>query len=183
MDADDLLLEAEVRMEKCVEYLKSEYRTMRTGRANPGLVENIRVNYYGAPTPLKQLASIGSPDPSLLVIRPFDPSCIGEVEKAILKSDIGITPTNDGKVLRLAIPPLSEERRKQLAGRAKAAAEEARVAIRNVRRDANKRTDSLEGISEDDLHGLKDEMLELTRKYEGQAGDLLEKKTQELMEM
>ena len=183
MDQDELLLEAEVRMEKCVEYLKSEYRGMRTGRANPGLVESIKVNYYGAPTPLKQIATIGSPDPTLLVIRPFDPSALGEVEKAILKSDIGITPSNDGKVLRLAIPPLSEERRKQLVGRAKSAAEEARVAIRNVRREANKKSTDLESISEDDLHGFKDDVLELTRKYEGQAGEYLEKKTQELMEM
>lgn len=183
MDADDVLLEAEVRMEKCVEHLKAEYRGMRTGRANPGLVENIRVNYYGAPTPLKQLASIGSPDPSLLAIRPFDASVIGEVEKAILKSDIGITPTNDGKVIRLAIPPLSEERRKQLVSRAKAAAEEARIAIRNVRREANKKSDNLEAVSEDDLRGLKEEMLELTRKHESLAGELLGKKTQELLEM
>lgn len=183
MDADDLLLEAEVRMEKCVGHLKAEYRSMRTGRANPGLVENVKVNYYGAPTPLKQLASIGSPDPTLLVIRPFDPSVLGEVEKAILKSDIGITPSNDGKVIRLAIPALSEERRKQLVGRAKSAAEEARVAVRNVRREANKKWSDLEGLSEDDLHGLKDEVLELTRKHESLAANLLEKKTQELMEM
>ena len=183
MDVDELLLEGEVRMEKCVEHLKTEYRGMRTGRANPGLVENLKVNYYGAPTPIKQLASIGSPDPTLLVIRPFDASVIGEVEKTILKSDIGITPSNDGKVLRLAIPPLSEERRKQLVGRAKAAAEEARVAVRNVRRDTNKKSDGLGSISEDDLHSFKEDVLELTRKYEGQADSLLEKKTQELMEM
>ena len=183
MDADDVLLEAEVRMEKSVEYLKGEYRSMRTGRANPGLVENVKVNYYGAPTPLKQMASIGSPDASLLVIRPFDPSAISEIEKAILKSDVGITPSNDGKLIRLAIPPLSEERRKQLVARAKTAGEEARISIRNVRREANKNADGLESLSEDDLHGLKEEIQELTKKYEAQAGDLLEKKTKELMEM
>ena len=183
MDADELLLEVEVRMEKCVEYLGGEFRSMRTGRANPGLVENIKVNYYGAPTPLKQMASIGAPEPSLLVIRPFDPSVIGEVEKAILKSDIGIAPASDGKVLRLAIPPLSEERRKELVGKAKSAAEEAKVAIRNVRRDANKKLEEIESLSEDAMHSLKDEIQELTRKHESQAGDLVEKKTQELMEM
>ena len=105
MEADELVLETEVRMEKCIERLTHDFRGMRTGRASPGLVENLKVNYYGAPTPLKQLASIGAPEPSLLVIRPFDPSAIPEVEKAILKSDIGITPTSDGKVLRLAIGP------------------------------------------------------------------------------
>lgn len=183
MDADELLLEAEVRMEKCIEYLQTEFRSMRTGRANPGLVENLKVNYYGAPTPLKQLANIGAPEPSLLVIRPFDPSVIGEVEKAILKSDIGIAPASDGKVLRLAIPPLSEERRRQLVGKAKSATEEAKVSIRNVRRDANKKIEDIDGISEDDARSLKDDIQELTKKYEGQAGSMVDKKTDELMEM
>ena len=183
MDVDELLLEAEVRMEKCVEFLKTEFRGMRTGRANPGLVENIKVNYYGAPTPLKQLANIGAPDPSLLAIRPFDPTVIGEIEKAILKSDIGISPASDGKVLRLAIPPLSEERRKQLVSKAKSATEDAKVSIRNIRRDANKKIEDVDGVSEDDARSAKDEVQELTKKYEGQASSLVDKKTEELMEM
>ena len=183
MDADELLLEAEVRMEKCVEFLKTEFRAMRTARANPGLVENIKVTYYGAPTPLKQLANIGAPDPSLLVIRPFDPSVIGDIEKAILKSDIGISPASDGKVLRLAIPPLSEERRKLLVIKAKSSVEEAKVSIRNVRRDANKRIEDIEGLSEDDARSVKDDIQEMTKKYEGQSTGLVEKKTEELMEM
>ncbi len=183
MDADELILEAEVRMEKCVEFLETEFRAMRTGRANPGLVENVKVNYYGAPTPLKQLANIGAADPSLLVIRPFDPSVIGEIEKAILKSDIGISPASDGKVLRLAIPPLSEERRKQLVSKAKSATEEAKVSIRNIRRDANKRIEDIDSVSEDDARSVKDDIQEMTKKYEGQTAALVAKKTEELMEM
>ena len=118
MDRDTLLLEAEERMEKAVEVLVDKYRGMRTGRANPGLIESVRVDYYGTMSPLKQIATISAPEPDLLVIKPFDASSLQSIEKAIQKSDVGIQPTTDGRVIRLKVPPLSEERRKQLVSRA-----------------------------------------------------------------
>jgi len=184
--ADDVLLDAEERMEKCVEHLKGEYRGIKSGRATPGLVEGIRVDYYGSPTPLKQLANIGAPEPNLLVIKPFDPSVLGDVEKAILKSDLGITPNNDGKIIRLPIPSLSEEQRKKYVKMAKDKAEAQRVAIRNVRRDANKAADGLKkdgDLPEDDADRLKGEIDDLTKKYTGEIDKLLESKTNELMEI
>jgi ribosome recycling factor len=182
MDSDELLLETEERMEKALEVLQTKFRGMRTGRANPGLVESVKVDYYGSSTPLKQIASISAPEPSLLVVRPFDPSSLGSIEKAIQKSDVGIHPMNDGKLIRLQVPPLSEERRKQLAGRAKEVAEEARISIRNVRRDANKTADDL-GISEDDLEKLKEEIQGLVKTYEGKVEDALKTKTAELTQL
>jgi ribosome recycling factor len=156
---------------------------MRTGRANPGLVENVRVEYYGTPTPLKQMANISAPEPDLLVIKPFDASSLGNIEKAIQKSDVGIHPSNDGRLIRLQIPPLSEERRKQLVARAREVAEEARISIRNVRRDANKHAEQLEKerkISEDELKRLKDEIQEYTKSSEHQVEEALKKKSNEL---
>jgi ribosome recycling factor len=184
MDYDTILLEAEEKMEKALEVLKEKYRGMRTGRANVGLVDGIRVDYYGSPTPLKQIANVSAPEADLLVIKPFDPSSLGEIEKAILKSDVGVHPANDGKIVRLKIPPLSQERRKQLASRAKETAEEARVAIRNIRRDANKHAEGLQkSISEDDLKRLKDEIQDLTKNFEGKVDQSLEGKTKELTTM
>ncbi len=182
MDSDELLLDTEERMEKAVDVLKEKFRGMRTGRANPGLIENVKVDYYGSPTPLKQIASISAPEASLLVVKPFDPSSLGTIEKAIQKSDVGIHPMNDGKLIRLAIPALSEERRKQLATRAKEAAEESRISIRNVRRDANKLADGLE-ISEDDLAKLKEDIQNLVKAYEGKVDDALAAKTAELTQI
>jgi ribosome recycling factor len=186
MGYDDVLLEADEKMEKAVDHLKGEYRGMRTGRANPGLVEGVRVDYYGSPTPLKQLANILAPEPNLLVIKPFDPGSLGDIEKAILKSDLGITPSNDGKVIRLAIPPLSQERRKQLVKRAEELAEQQRIAIRNVRRDANKQADEIVDsgeLPEDDWKKLKDEIDDQTKKYVKAIDDVLAKKKAELMEV
>jgi ribosome recycling factor len=184
MDYDTILLETEERMEKAVEVLKDKYRGMRTGRANPGLVEGVRVDYYGSLTPLKQLANVSAPEPDLLVIKPFDHTALGEIEKAIMKSDVGIHPTNDGKIIRLQVPPLSQERRKQLAARAKETAEEARVSVRNVRRDANKQADGLsKELSEDDVKKLKDEVQELTKASEKSIDDLLETKSKDLTTM
>jgi len=183
MDADELLLTVEERMEKTVDVLKEKFRGMRTGRANPGLIENIRVDYYGAPTPLKQIANISAPEASLLVVKPFDPSSLGTIEKAIQKSDVGIHPTNDGKLIRLAVPPLSQERRKQLAARAKEVSEEARISIRNVRRDANKLADGIEGISEDDQDKLKEDIQNLVKTYEAKVDEALKAKTAELMQL
>lgn len=184
MDYDTILLETEDRMEKAMDVLKDRYRGMRTGRANPGLVDSIRADYYGSPTPLKQIATISAPEADLLVIKPFDPSALGEIEKAIMKSDVGIHPMNDGKIIRLQIPPLSQERRKQLATRAKELAEETRIAIRNIRRDANKQGDSLsKTISEDDLKRLKDEIQKLTKDFEEKVDHDLDEKTKELTTM
>jgi ribosome recycling factor len=185
MGYDDVVLESDDKMEKSVELLKQDYRGMRTGRAHPGLVEPLRVEYYGSPTPLRQLAQIMVPEPNQLLIKPFDPGSIGDIEKAILKSEIGITPQSDGKVIRLTIPPLSEQRRKQLVAQAKERAEQARISIRNVRRDANKQADELVDsgeLSEDDWNKLKDEIDSLTKKYTKAVDDALAAKTQELME-
>jgi ribosome recycling factor len=183
MDYDTILLDAQERMEKALEVLIEKYRGMRTGRANPGLVDSLRVDYYGSPTPLKQLANVSAPEADQLVIKPFDPGALGNIEKAILKSDLGIHPSNDGKILRLQIPPLSQERRKQLASFAKETAEETRVALRNVRRDANRHADELDGLSEDEVGSLKDEIQKLLKDYEGKVDDLLKKKSDELTKM
>ncbi len=185
MTSEEILFDAEERMEKAVSVLRDALRGLRTGRASPALVDSVRVEYYGSPTPLKQMANISAPEPSLIVIRPFDPSVLKDIEKAILASDLGLTPNNDGRLIRLAIPPLSGERRKQLTGRVKDLAEEARVAIRNVRRDANKhaeqsKKDSI--LTEDDLERTKEQVQDLTKQYEGQVNDLADKKSAEILE-
>ena len=183
MDRDTLLLETDDRMEKAIEVLVDKYRGMRTGRANPGLVENVRIEYYGTPTPLKQIANIAAPEPNLLVINPFDASSSSDIQKAIQKSDVGINPSTDGRVIRLQIPPLSEERRKQLVARAKEDAEESRIAIRNIRRDANKQAEQAQkdkAISEDELKDLKNEIQEYTKAAEKKVDDALKKKSEEL---
>ena len=181
MDYDTILLDAEERMEKACRVLEEKFRGMRTGRASPGLVEGIRVEYYGSPTPLKQIANISAPEADLLVIKPFDPRGLGDIEKAIMKSDVGIHPSNDGKVIRLQIPPLSQERRQQLASRARKTAEETRVAVRNIRRDANKHADEIKKtISEDEIKALKDEVQEFVKSYEKKIDKMLADKSDEL---
>lgn len=186
MPVDDVLLDAEERMEKAVQVFRDSLRGIRTGTASAGLVESVRVDYYGSPTPLRQLAQIAIPDPQLIVIKPYDPSSLPNIEKAIQTSDVGINPQNDGKIIRLAVPGLSQERREQLVTRIKAMAEEARVAVRNIRRDANRHLDKEEkdsAISEDDLRRAKDDVQELTDQYEGQVDEFLEKKTKDLMQL
>ena len=144
-------------------------------------MEGIRVDYYGSPTPLKQLANISAPEADLLVIKPFDPGGLGDIEKAIMKSDVGIHPSNDGKVIRLQVPPLSQERRQQLATRAKETAEEARVSVRNIRRDANKHADEIsKTMSEDDVKALKNEIQDLVKSFEKKIDQLLKDKSEEL---
>lgn len=184
MPADDILLETDDRMEKAIEVIEHNLRGIRSGRASRALVEGIKVDYYGALTPLLQLANIGVPEPQLIVIRPFDPSCIGAIEKAILKSDIGITPSNDGKLVRLAVPPLSEERRTQLANQVKKMGEETKVALRNIRRDANKQVDQEEGdgtLTEDEAHKTKEDVQELIKKYESTVDEHVKTKSEEIM--
>lgn len=185
MTPDDILLDAEERMEKAADMVQNQYQGLRTGRANPGLVDSIRVDYYGSPTPLKQLATVSVPEPQQILIRPFDAGSIGEISKAIQSSDVGLAPNSDGRVIRLNVPPLSTERRKQLVTRVKDLAEEARVSIRNIRRDANKHADQLQkdkAVSEDEHETLKEEIQELTKRYEGRVNSLAESKEKDVME-
>ncbi|HVX14519.1 MAG TPA: ribosome recycling factor [Pirellulales bacterium] len=185
MSAEEILLDVEERMEKAVEMLKHQLAGIRTGRANPGLVDSLRVEAYGSPTPIKQLASVGAPEPTQIVIRPFDPGTLKDIEKAILASGLGLTPMNDGKLIRLNIPPLSTETRRKYTGRIKELAEDAKVSIRNVRRDGNKLADQGEKdkvLSEDDCEKLKEEIQELTKKFENRASELAKVKEQEVME-
>jgi ribosome recycling factor len=183
MTSDEILLDAEERMEKAINKLKNDLTGIRTGRANPGLVDSLRVDAYGSPTPIKQIASVSAPEPQQLVIRPFDPSTIKDIERGIINSDLGLAPNSDGKVIRLNIPPLSGDVRKKMVARTKDLSEEAKIAIRNVRRDANKHADQAEKdgeLSEDDCKGLKDEIQELTKKYENSANSLAEAKEAEV---
>lgn len=166
MSAEEIFLDADERMEKAVVKLKQDLFGIRTGRANPGLVSALRVDVYGSPTPIKQVASVTAPEPQQLVIRPFDPSIIKDIEKGIIASDIGLTPQSDGKVIRLNVPPLSGEVRRKMVSRTKELAEEAKVAIRNIRRDGNKTADAEQKqktLSEDDRDDLKKDIQELTK--------------------
>ena len=184
--ADEILLDTEDRMSKAVDNASERLKGIRTGRASPGLVEGLRIDYYGSPTPLKQVANISVPEPRLLVIKPFDPSAIGDIEKAILKSEIGITPMSDGKVIRLPVPALSEEQRKKYVAKVKELCEETRVALRNTRRDLNKHSDAMEKSSEltqDDNRKLHDEIQKLLKEAEGNVDVILEKKTKEVTEL
>ncbi len=186
MSIEEIALEAEDRMEKSVTLLTDQLRGVRTGRASTGLVESIRVDYYGSSTPLKQLANLSTPEPQQILIRPFDPSVVGDIVKAIQTSDIGLTPNSDGKVVRLNVPPLSVEQRKKLVGRVKDLAEEARVAIRNIRRDANKQAEQEQSdkiLTEDDLATCKEEIQSLTKQFEAKVNDMADKKSAEILEV
>ncbi len=186
MPVDEILLEAEMKMQKSVEHLREQYRTVRTGRASAGLVEHIRVDYYGSPTPLRQLATITVPDPLLIVIKPFDPGSVGDIAKGIQASDLGVTPAVDGRIIRLSIPPLSEERRKQLVGQVKEQAEETKISLRNIRRDAIKSIDAEEKekqLGEDDARDARDEVTDLVHQYEKQVDEALKHKTDEVLEV
>jgi ribosome recycling factor len=185
MNADDILLDAEDRMEKAIGVLKQALAGIRTGRANPGLVDSIRVEAYGSATPLKQLASVGAPEPQQIVIRPYDPSIIKDIEKAIVASDLGFNPQSDGRVVRINVPPLSTEVRRKLVARIKELTEDAKVSIRNIRRDGNKAADQAEkdkSLSEDDCERLKEQVQELTKKFENQASEMAKKRESEVME-
>jgi ribosome recycling factor len=185
MDPDEILLDCEERMEKAANLYHDQLGGLRTGRATPGLVESVRVEMYGSLMPLKQCATISVPEPQQLLIRPFDASQIGAISKAIQASDVGLAPNSDGRVIRLNVPPLSTERRKQLVARVKELAEEARVSIRNVRRDANKHVDVAlkeKTLSEDEAERLKNEIQDLTKKYEGRVNELAKDKEEEVME-
>jgi ribosome recycling factor len=183
---DEVLSELREHMAKSVEVLHDDLLTLRTGRASPALVEKLPVEYYGSITPLNQLASIAVPEPRLLVIKPWDPSTLSEIERAILKSDLGLTPMSDGKLIRLNIPRLTEERRKELVKLVARRVEEARVSVRNLRRDALQDLKDFEKekvISEDDFFRGKDEVQELTDKFIKEIDEIGRRKEAEVMEI
>jgi ribosome recycling factor len=185
MSAEEILLDTEERMEKALAKLKADLAGIRTGRANPGLVDSLRVEVYGSPTPIKAVASVGAPEPTQIVIRPFDPGTLKDIEKAVQASGLGLNPQNDGRLIRITIPPLSTEVRRKLVARIKELAEEAKVAVRNVRRDGNKAADQEQKekvLTEDERDSVKDQIQEFTKTYETQATDLAAAKEKEVME-
>jgi ribosome recycling factor len=176
----------EEKMKKAVSALKDEFNGVRTGRASPTLLDKIRVDYYGQKTPLSQVATISVPEARLIVIQPWDRTLIGEIEKAIQKSELSLNPSNDGKVIRIAIPPLTEERRKELAKMAKNMAEQSRVSIRNIRRDGLeelKKQLAAGGVPEDAIKKEEEDLQKLTDAYIAQVGKTLEEKDKEIMEV
>jgi ribosome recycling factor len=186
MPLDDILIDAEMHMEKANDHLLHELRGIRTGRATPGLVEHIKVDYYGSPTDMRSIASISVPEATQILIKPFSPGDLRAIEKAINDSKIGLTPHSDGRQIRLMLPPLSQERRQQLAGQCKGFAEQAKISIRGARRDANKilETEQKGGVvTEDESARGKEQIQELTKTYETKVDDLIEKKRQEIMQV
>ncbi|MDE2764869.1 MAG: ribosome recycling factor [Chloroflexota bacterium] len=183
---DDTIADAERRMKRSVEHFSQELATVRTGRANPAILDGISVDYYGTPTPLNQLATLATPDARLLTVQPWDRSLIGAVEREIQKSDLGLTPSNDGQVIRLPIPPMTQERRQELVKRVKRAQEDTHVAIRNVRRDALERLRQAErdkDISQDELHRAQDRLQKTTDAQIVAADQVTARKQAEVMEV
>ncbi|MCA9321592.1 MAG: ribosome recycling factor [Planctomycetes bacterium] len=185
LDYDSILSDCRSKMSKCVEYLEHELKGLRTGRASAGLVETVRVDYYGTMTPLSQMAQISTPDPKTIAIKPFDATALKGIEKAIMAANLGITPSSDGKMIRLNVPPLTEQTRKQLVGKVKELAESQRIAIRNVRRDANKASDAAkdDGMTEDDQRRLQGEIQDATKAHEKLVDQVFESKSKEIMEV
>ncbi len=181
----ELLRETEERMRQALDALKSDLRTIRTGRATPALLERVMVDYYGQATPLNQLAVISAPEPSLLVVRPYDPQSLEDIERGILRSDVGLTPSNDGRMIRLPIPRLTEERREDLAKMVRQRAEEGKVALRNIRRDALGDLRELEEeklISEDEFYRAKDELQDLIDTYTEKMEEVSTRKQRDVRE-
>ena len=181
----ELIRETEERMRKTMGALEADLRTIRTGRASPSLVERVMVEYYGTPTPLNQLAVISAPEPQLLTVRPYDPGSLGDIERAILKSELGLTPTDDGRIIRLPIPRLTEERRQELAKLVRQRVEDGKVALRNIRREALDDLREFEKeklISEDDFYRGKDGLEDLTGRYATQTDEMSARKQQEILE-
>ena len=186
MPVDDILLESEEAMEKAVEHLHHELRGVRTGRASPALIEFVKVDYYGAPTDLKSIASINVDDGNKLVVKPFSPQDIGPINKALADSPLGLNPQSDGKMIRIALPAMSMDRRKQLVSQVHKYGEEAKIKIRNARRDGNKGLDAEEksgDIGEDDAGRAKDQVTELTKEYEEKVNTAVKKKEEDVMEV
>ncbi|MDY6875468.1 MAG: ribosome recycling factor [Chloroflexota bacterium] len=181
----DLLHETETQMRKSIDALEADLRTIRTGRASPALVDRVMVEYYGTSTPLNQLAVISVPEPQLLTIRPYDPGSLGDIERAILKSELGLTPNNDGRIIRLPIPRLTEERRRELAKLVRHRIEEGKVALRNIRREALDDLREFEKeklVSEDDFYCGKDDLQDLTSRYSKQMDEISARKQREILE-
>lgn len=187
MPADEIVMECEEQMEKAAQYLNQELRTVRTGRASPGLVEHLKVEVqsYGSTMELRELGTISVPEGNTLMVKPFDPGTLKDIERALQTSDLGITPMSDGKVIRLPVPPLSGERRKQLTTQIRKLGEAQKVAVRNVRRDANRKVDGEEKekkLTEDDAKGSKEEIQNLTKKYEEKIDSMVSGKVKEIEE-
>ncbi len=178
--------QAEKKMKEVIKKTREEFKTVRTGRAHPGLVENITVDYYGTQTPLNQMANISAPEPRSLVIEPYDKSVLENVEKAIMKANLGLTPNNDGNLIRINVPQLTEERRKELVKVVNQKAEDSRISIRNIRREANEELELLEEegeISEDNMHRGLDNIQTLTDNYIDKINEMLKKKEEAIMEV
>jgi len=182
---DDIYEDTRESMGKTIASLQTELQRVRTGRANLSLLDGIRVDYYGTPTPINQMASLSVPESRLITIQPWDASVIKEIEKALLKSDLGLTPSNDGKIIRIAIPPLTEERRKQLAKSVHKTCEDHKIAIRNIRRDANELLKSLKKdgeIAEDDAFKGQDQIQKITDEFISQIDEIFKEKEKEILE-
>ena len=183
---EEIYLESEEKMERVIAAFQRELASLRAGRATPALLDRIEVDYYGTPTPLNQLAGVSAPEPRLLVVQPWDKQAMGDIEKAIMKSDLGLTPSNDGSVIRLAIPQLTEERRLELVRVVRKKAEESKVSVRNIRRDANdgvKKLEKSSEITEDDRRKALDDIQELTNKKVEEIDKILTLKEEEMMEV
>ena len=180
---NEKLQQFENKMSKAYEYLAADFATIRAGRANPHILDKIKVNYYGSPTPIQQVGNITVPEPRMIQISPWEKSLIKEIEKAIMASDVGITPNNDGSVIRLVIPELTEERRKELVKEVKTKGEEGKVAVRNIRRDGNDTFKKLakEDVSEDEIKELEEALQKLTDKYVKEIDKLVEEKAKEIL--
>jgi len=177
------LKSCEERMKKSIKNLEDEFNNLRTGRASASLFDRIRVNYYGTPTPLNQVSNISTPEARLVVIQPWDSTLIGEIEKAIQQSELSLNPTNDGKIIRISIPPLTEERRKELVKHARRIAEQSKVALRNIRRDGNEALKKQDNASEDDIKRDTEAIQKLTDEYVKKINTLLDSKEKEIMEV
>ncbi len=183
---DERIKQYEDKMKKAYEFLQSEFSTIRAGRANPHVLDRIRVDYYGTPTPIQQVGNVTVPEPRMLQIAPWEKNMIKNIEKAILASDVGITPSNDGSVIRLVFPELTEERRKDLVKEVKKKGEESKVAVRNIRRDGNdafKKLSKSDEVSEDEIKDLEDELQKLTDKYIKDIDKAIEEKSQDILKV
>ncbi len=184
MSVSEVVSQSTTKIEKAIEVLADELRSVRSGRASTGLVENLKADFYGTPTPLKQMATLATPQPDSIIIKPFDPSSIREIEKAIKNSELSIAPIVDGKLIRLSIPSLSAERRTQLVSQVKQICEQTKISIRNIRRDANKQLEKQQKdkvITEDDMEKGRKQIDELTRKYSDKVDTVIKHKSDEIM--
>ena len=185
MNTAQVMKDAEDRMEKALDKFRNDLKGLRTGRASPAMLDSLKVDYYGSPTPVKQIANISTPDPSSIMIKPFAADDLKEIEKAIRSSDLGLAPNNDGKVIRLTVPSMSGDQRKKMVQHIKKLAEEAKVACRNIRRDGNKHLDMAEAdgeMTEDERDKGKEKVQNLLKTYEGKVDELADKKGKEVME-